>query len=311
MPEKVPFRPLSEAVTRVGRAPSADSLTVFLMRLREQGWNLEPTVRRMKECGANLDPQVQGVVRLVSMAQDADKLGSIVWAKDPARDYGSWWPAEALDPWALPEGVVITPQQVLLLKSRERQQFLPADQSKGAGAGAAAEGCAAEGGAGDAPAAVQEGGEAAAVAGATGPGMSAGPPPGRRKFLVIFLGDRQASWVSERGNRCLMVPQRLFCWRTAESADHPPLSTSSYNQEWNDALLDYSAHRSNMIEKMRGLVKSRMIKSGKLFDKAVAAADKAVQVRLLAVNRQPLRTSFAAPLVLKGQGSICFRRRHA
>jgi hypothetical protein len=47
------------------------------------------------------------------MAQDADKLGTLVWAKDPSRDVGSWWPAEALDPWNLPPGVTITAQQVM------------------------------------------------------------------------------------------------------------------------------------------------------------------------------------------------------
>eukprot|EP00955_Chlamydomonas_euryale_P066058 359436-Chlamydomonas_euryale.AAC.4 len=36
-------------------------MSTYLMRLREQGWNLEPTIRRIRECGANLDPQVQGV----------------------------------------------------------------------------------------------------------------------------------------------------------------------------------------------------------------------------------------------------------
>jgi site-specific DNA-cytosine methylase len=39
-PVKVPFRPLGEVVKDVGMAPSAEALTVFIQRLREQGWNL-------------------------------------------------------------------------------------------------------------------------------------------------------------------------------------------------------------------------------------------------------------------------------
>jgi hypothetical protein len=46
------------------------------------------------------------------MNQDADKVGELVWAKDPGRDLGAWWPAEAIDPWAPPPGFVITPAQV-------------------------------------------------------------------------------------------------------------------------------------------------------------------------------------------------------
>ena len=56
-------------------------------------------------------PPLAGVVRLISQAQDAERLGHIVWARDPEREQ-TWWPAEALDPWNLPPGVTITAQQV-------------------------------------------------------------------------------------------------------------------------------------------------------------------------------------------------------
>ena len=52
---------------QVGRAPTADHLNVFLSRLREQGWNLEPTVRRIRECGGNVDPQLQGKLSVEEM----------------------------------------------------------------------------------------------------------------------------------------------------------------------------------------------------------------------------------------------------
>ncbi len=97
---------------QVGQPPKAEALNIFLMRLREQGWNLEPTIKRIMECGGNLDPHVQGVVRLICQTQDAEKLGHIVWAKDPSRDVGQWWPAEALDPFNLPPGVNLTLPQV-------------------------------------------------------------------------------------------------------------------------------------------------------------------------------------------------------
>lgn len=53
-----------------------------------------------------------GVVRLLGMTQDAERLGSLVWAKDTTRNVGAWWPAEALDPYALPPGVTLTAQHV-------------------------------------------------------------------------------------------------------------------------------------------------------------------------------------------------------
>ena len=36
----------------------------------------------------------------------------MVWAKDAARSIGLWWPGEALDPFNLPPGVLLTPKQV-------------------------------------------------------------------------------------------------------------------------------------------------------------------------------------------------------
>lgn len=55
---------LHSVLPQVGRPPKGDALNIYLMRLREQGWNLEPTIRRIKECGGNLDPHVQGELRL-------------------------------------------------------------------------------------------------------------------------------------------------------------------------------------------------------------------------------------------------------
>ena len=180
-PIKLPFRPLGEIIKEVGAAPSPEALTVFIQRLREQGWNLAPTIRRIKECGANLDPQVLSVVRLVDQTMDSEKLGKLIWAKDPSRELGAWWPAELFDPWNLPPGVGIRSDQILGLKLRERSLFLPtwilhpgqkppeavdealdeADEEKGDE--------------------IERQVEAARA------------PKGRRKLLIVFFGDKRES----------------------------------------------------------------------------------------------------------------------
>jgi hypothetical protein len=45
---------------QVGRPPQREALTIFLMRLREQGWDVGPTVARLQACGAGLQEQVIG-----------------------------------------------------------------------------------------------------------------------------------------------------------------------------------------------------------------------------------------------------------
>ena len=71
-----------------------------------------PFVQDHKRHHAAIAMLLPGVMRLVSMTQDADKLGELVWAKDPTKEVGVWWPAEMIDPWAPPPGFVITPAQV-------------------------------------------------------------------------------------------------------------------------------------------------------------------------------------------------------
>ena len=45
--------------------------------------------------------QVQGNARIEGGIQDADTVGTIVWAKSPSCN-GVWWPAEVVDPFYMP-----------------------------------------------------------------------------------------------------------------------------------------------------------------------------------------------------------------
>ena len=51
--------------------------------------------------------QVKEVVRLKGCLQDADTLGPLVWARSLAGHI--WWPAEVLDPYALPPTRMLPP----------------------------------------------------------------------------------------------------------------------------------------------------------------------------------------------------------
>eukprot|EP00798_Chlamydomonas_sp_ICE-L_P008364 gene8364-2607_t len=148
---------MSEVPLKVGPRPPAEALTTYFMRLREQGWNVNPTLTRVQNCGGRMDMQVNGVSRLAAcmeavedklgvsriagcmeavedklgvsrlagcMEAVEDKLGELVWVKDVARS-SMWWPAQLLDPFNLPPGVTLTNQQVMALSSVERNTFLP------------------------------------------------------------------------------------------------------------------------------------------------------------------------------------------
>ncbi|KAL6753940.1 S-adenosyl-L-methionine-dependent methyltransferase [Haematococcus lacustris] len=143
---------------QVGKPPDSQALAVYLLRLREQGWDIQPTLHKLRAANVSLSLEVTGVHRLQGSASDAERLGDLVWAREPGKGPGVWWPAQSLDPWNLPRDVTLSHSQRLLLKAREREMYLPSEPS-------------------------------AAQADETG------PPKGRRKVLVIYFGDRQAVWL--------------------------------------------------------------------------------------------------------------------
>ena len=52
--------PLPCLPLQVGNAPKEDALNVFLMRLREQGWDVSPMLAMLKRNGAQLASHVRG-----------------------------------------------------------------------------------------------------------------------------------------------------------------------------------------------------------------------------------------------------------
>jgi len=87
-----------------GRRPVPPaSMTTYLTRMREQGWDVTRTADRAKVCGAlaGVPPDAFSLVFLPGAAAP-DAVGEVVWARRPGAGGGGWWPAEALDPWRLP-----------------------------------------------------------------------------------------------------------------------------------------------------------------------------------------------------------------
>ena len=56
-----PLVPLGEFITKLGRPAGKSALHTYLMRLREQGWDVSQTVRKALHCGATLDKEVCSV----------------------------------------------------------------------------------------------------------------------------------------------------------------------------------------------------------------------------------------------------------
>ena len=53
-----PLTPLGEFITKLGRPAGKTALHTYLMRLREQGWDVSQTVKKALHCGASLEKEV-------------------------------------------------------------------------------------------------------------------------------------------------------------------------------------------------------------------------------------------------------------
>ncbi|KAJ9523028.1 hypothetical protein QJQ45_023804, partial [Haematococcus lacustris] len=96
---------------QVGKPPDSQALAVYLLRLREQGWDIQPTLHKLRAANVSLSLEVTGVHRLQGSASDAERLGDLVWAREPGKGPGVWWPAQSLDPWNLPRDVTLSHSQ--------------------------------------------------------------------------------------------------------------------------------------------------------------------------------------------------------
>ena len=53
-----PLTPLGEFITKLGRPAGKTALHTYLMRLREQGWDVSQTIKKALHCGASLEKEV-------------------------------------------------------------------------------------------------------------------------------------------------------------------------------------------------------------------------------------------------------------
>lgn len=136
-PVLAPFQPLGEFLGELGREPTDEEVTSYMNRLRERGWQLSPTLEHRLKGGAGQNVNAirqghlhdsyarenSGITRIDELFSDADMIGDVVWAFD--RCTGIWWPAEVLDPLALPAGSQIPQGATDLLSSASKRASLP------------------------------------------------------------------------------------------------------------------------------------------------------------------------------------------
>ncbi len=61
-----PLTPLGEFITKLGRPAGKTALHTYLMRLREQGWDVSQTVKKALHCGASLEKEVVAHLNLLA-----------------------------------------------------------------------------------------------------------------------------------------------------------------------------------------------------------------------------------------------------
>eukprot|EP00210_Caulerpa_lentillifera_P001820 g1750.t1 len=122
-PKKVPFQPLGKFITQVGKLPGPDAINTYIMRLREQGWNVENIVNKATKCGMKFHKEVSEVVRMEGFVNDCDQIGDLVWCV--CRITKVWWPGYMLDPFDLPTGLDIPQSAIDNLTLVERKAWLP------------------------------------------------------------------------------------------------------------------------------------------------------------------------------------------
>ena len=92
-PEIRPFVPLGEFVHGVGQPPDPGSLSVYVGRMREQGWDVTQTIQKAMQCGAA--SFLPSELEILESSVAPLSIGKLCWAKLPK---WPWWPGEILDP---------------------------------------------------------------------------------------------------------------------------------------------------------------------------------------------------------------------
>ena len=184
-PLLTPLEPLGEFLTELGQMPSHSTVSTYLARLAERGFNTYSIIRKAVSCGMRLSPEVTAVVRLKEGLQDLETLGQLAWCQTPDR---AWWPCEVLDPWHMPPARQLPQGAAAALSPAKRRLSLPSSAE-------------------DTPnvlvldsASSQWPGEA--PVGPETPGAACQPGPSRargasgdREFVVVLYGSRKALWA--------------------------------------------------------------------------------------------------------------------
>ena len=186
-PILTPLQPLGSFVSELGQMPSTSTVSTYLARLAEQGFNTYGLIKKVLSCGLRLSTEVTAVVRLGDGLQDLQTLGSLAWCKTAE---GAWWPCEVLDPWHMPPTRKLPDGAAAALSPAKRKLSLP-DSSADPPSPLALSGT---------------GTQAAETAGKSlQPALeSESSQPrlrvlfGGREFFVILYGSRKAVWTSAK-----------------------------------------------------------------------------------------------------------------
>ena len=121
-PLLTPLEPLGSFVLELGRMPPHSTISTYLARLAERGFNTYNVIKKVVACGLRLSTEVTAVVRLKEGLQDLETLGQLAWCQTPER---SWWPCEVLDPWHMPPARQLPQNAAAALSPAKRKLSLP------------------------------------------------------------------------------------------------------------------------------------------------------------------------------------------
>lgn len=121
-PLLMPLEPLGSFVSELGQMPSHSTVSTYLARLAERGFNTYNIIKKVVACGLRLSTEVTAVVRLKESLQDLETLGQLAWCQTPE---GVWWPCEVLDPWHMPPARQLPQSAAAALSPAKRKLSLP------------------------------------------------------------------------------------------------------------------------------------------------------------------------------------------
>ena len=121
-PLLMPLKPLGSFVSELGQMPSHSTVSTYLARLAERGFNTYNIIKKVVACGLRLSTEVTAVVRLKEGLQDLETLGQLAWCQTSER---IWWPCEVLDPWHMPPARQLPQNAAAALSPAKRKLSLP------------------------------------------------------------------------------------------------------------------------------------------------------------------------------------------